>query len=142
MIAYGHFRREVVKIPRLSCHSVVFTKYSQNTCLYFYQQFSSKWIPTLFYISTGVSPTIRTICPEVFCKKGVLKNLAKIEGKHMCWSLFWIKLQALRPATLLKSDSTIGAFCEFCEIFKKTYFVEYLWTAPFVQMQNFRTIKI
>ena len=74
-------------------------------------------------------------------KKAFLKILQKSKG-NTCAGVSWIKLQALRPATLLKSDSTIGAFCEFCEIFKKTYFVEYLWTAPSVQMQNFRTIKI
>ena len=27
-------------------------------------------------------------------KKGVLKNLANFTGKHLCWSLFLIKLQA------------------------------------------------
>ena len=26
--------------------------------------------------------------PEVFCKKGVLKNFANFTGKHLCWSLF------------------------------------------------------
>ena len=46
----------------------------------------------------------RSSHPEVFCKKGVPKNFAKFAGKHLCQSLFLIKLQALdlRPATLLK----------------------------------------
>ena len=26
--------------------------------------------------------------PEVFCKKGVLKNFAIFRRKHLCWSLF------------------------------------------------------
>ena len=39
---------------------------------------------------------------EVFCKKGVLKNLAKLTGKHLCWSLFFNKVAGLRLATLLK----------------------------------------
>ena len=38
---------------------------------------------------------------EVLCKKGILKNFAIFTGKQLCWSLFLIKLQALRPATLL-----------------------------------------
>ena len=25
--------------------------------------------------------------PEVFCNKGVLKNFAKLTGKHLCWNL-------------------------------------------------------
>ena len=35
--------------------------------------------------------------PEVFYKKGVLKDFAKFTGKHLCWSLFLIKLQASGP---------------------------------------------
>ena len=32
---------------------------------------------------------------EVFCKKEILKNIAYFTGKHLCWSLFLIKLQAI-----------------------------------------------
>ena len=42
-----------------------------------------------------------------------------------CWSLFLIKLQAFRPATLLKRDSQ-GFSCECCETFDNTYFEEHL----------------
>ena len=34
---------------------------------------------------------------EVFCKKGVLRNFAKITGKHLCQSLFFNKVAGLRP---------------------------------------------
>ena len=67
-------------------------------------------------------PTIRSSHPWVFCKKGVLRNLAKFAGKHLCQNLlfnkvvglakftgkhpcqsfFLIKLQICRPTTLLK----------------------------------------
>ena len=40
--------------------------------------------------------------PEVFCKKGVLRNFAKFTGKHLCQSFFFNKVAGLRPATLLK----------------------------------------
>ena len=33
--------------------------------------------------------------PEVFCKKGVLRNVTKLTGKHLCQSLFFNK--GLRP---------------------------------------------
>ena len=36
----------------------------------------------------------RSSHPEVFCKKGVLGNPTKFIGKHLCQSLFLIKLQA------------------------------------------------
>ena len=41
-------------------------------------------------------------CPEVFFKKGVLKNFAKFTGKNLCQSLFFNKVAGLNPATLLK----------------------------------------
>ena len=40
--------------------------------------------------------------PEMFCKKGVLRNFAKFTGKHLCQSLFFNKVTGLRPVTLLK----------------------------------------
>ena len=49
---------------------------------------------------------------------GVLKNLAKFTGKHLCQSLFK-KAAGLRPATLLKKYSDTGEFCKF---FKSAYF--------------------
>ena len=41
--------------------------------------------------------------PKVFCKKGVLENFSSFTGKHLCWSLYLIKLQVFMPATLLKT---------------------------------------
>ena len=38
------------------------------------------------------------------------------------------KLQAIRPVTLLKSDSNTDFSCKYCEIFKNTYFEEHLHT--------------
>ena len=42
--------------------------------------------------------------PEVFYKKAVLKNFLIFTGKHLCWSLFLIKLQVLRSAALSKKN--------------------------------------
>ena len=36
---------------------------------------------------------LRSSHPEVFCKKGVLRNFTKFTGKHLCQSLFLKKLQ-------------------------------------------------
>ena len=41
-------------------------------------------------------------CPEVFCKRGFLKNFTKFKGKHLCQSLTFNKVANLTPATLLK----------------------------------------
>ena len=43
-------------------------------------------------------------------KINVLKNFAIFTGKHFCWSLFLIKLQAWRLATILKRESDTGLF--------------------------------
>ena len=40
--------------------------------------------------------------PEMFYKKGVLRNLAKFTGEHLCQSLLFNKVAGLRLATLLK----------------------------------------
>ena len=37
-------------------------------------------------------------------------NFTKFIGKHLCWGLFLIKLQAFRPTTLLKNDSNTYIF--------------------------------
>ena len=54
--------------------------------------------------------------PEVFCKKVVLRNLAKFTGKHLCQSLFLNKVAGLRrfPVNFMKF---LGAL----------YFIEHLW---------------
>ena len=46
----------------------------------------------------------RSIRQEVFCKKGVLRNFTKFTGKHLCQSLFFIKVAGL----VLKKDSGTG----------------------------------
>ena len=59
----------------------------------------------------------------MFFKKGVLKNFAKFTGKHLCQSLFFIKVAGMKPATLFKKETLAQVFsCEFCEIFKNKIF--------------------
>ena len=61
-------------------------------------------------------------------KNGVLKNFANFTEKHLCWSLFLIKLQAVNLQVLYKKTPTQGLSCEVCETFKSTYFQEHLQT--------------
>ena len=59
--------------------------------------------------------------PDAFYKKGVLKNFAKLTGKHLFQGLFLNKVT--------KKETLAQAFsCEFCEIFKNTFFTKQLWT--------------
>ena len=54
-------------------------------------------------------------------KKSVLRNFAKFIGKHLC--------QRLAACNFIKKGTVAQVFsCEFCEIFKNTYFTEHVWT--------------
>ena len=61
---------------------------------------------------------------QMFFKIRVLKNFANFTGKHLCWSLFLIKLQDLsyRP-TLLKKDFNTGVFLWKLQKFLSRVFV-------------------
>ena len=54
---------------------------------------------------------------QMFFKIGVFMNFSIFTGKHLCWSLFLIKLQAFKKETPAQVFS-----CEYCEIFKNTFF--------------------
>ena len=65
----------------------------------------AEWVngaPTILYASNQKQP------PQVFCQISVLKDFEKLASKHLCQSLFLIKLSAL-PAMLLKKG-----FCHRC----------------------------
>ena len=42
--------------------------------------------------------------------RGNVYKFAMFTGKHLCWSLFLIKMLAFKSATLLKDDCNTGAF--------------------------------
>ena len=61
----------------------------------------------------------RSISLEVHCKKGVLRNFSKFTGKHLCQSLFFIKL----ACNFIKKETLAQVFsCEFCKISKNIFF--------------------
>ena len=76
-------------------------------------------------------------------RKDVLKNFAKFTEKHFCRSLFFNKVAGWKPETfrsshwrcsvkqgILKKVTPTKVFpCEFCELFKNTYFLEDLQMA-------------
>ena len=63
--------------------------------------------PFVFFFSIFI--VVKTP-PEVFCKKGGLKNFAKIHRKHLYQSVFFNKNAGLRPGILLKRDFGTGVF--------------------------------
>ena len=65
--------------------------------------------------------------PEVFYKKGVLRNFEKFTGKHLCQSLFFNKVAGLRPATLLKKRLWHRRFpVDFAKCLTTSFLTEHL----------------
>ena len=63
-------------------------------------------------------------------QNGVLKNFAKVTGKHLCQSLFFNKVSFLiRPATSLKKGYWHRCFpVNFAKFLRTPLFTERLWT--------------
>ena len=68
---------------------------------------------------------IRSSRPEVFCRKGVLRNFAKFTGKHLCQRLNFIKKETLAQVFS----------CELCKIFKNAFFTEQLRTTASIEIK-------
>ena len=66
---------------------------------------------------------IKSRWPEVFAKKGVLKQVSKFTGNHLCQILFFDKVADLRVATLLKTTLWHRCFPVNFVIFLKTPFL-------------------
>ena len=76
---------------------------------------------------SGYSFSYRSSHQRCSLRKGVLRNFAKFTGKQLCQSLFFHKVEGLRPAQVLS--------CEFCEISENTFFTEHPWaTASVVKL--------
>ena len=62
----------------------------------------------------------RSSRPDVFCKRGVLRNFAKLTRKHV--------RQSLRPATLLQKSLCHRYFpVNFMKFLRTPIFIEHLW---------------
>ena len=70
-----------------------------------FQIFNSWVLNTALYFEM-----YRSIRSQMLFKKGVLKNFTIFTGKNQFWSLFLVKLQAFRTATLFKRNSNTGVF--------------------------------
>ena len=85
-------------------------------------------------INTPVKPwaplRAETSRSEMFCQRNVLINFAKLTGKHLCQSLFLIKLQAYSLQLYWKRPPAEVFSCELCNIFQTTSFTEDLRETP------------
>ena len=66
--------------------------------------------------------TLRSSHPEVFCKKGVLRNFAKFTEKHLYQSLFFNYVESLKDCSFIKKETLVEVLsCEFCDISKNIF---------------------
>ena len=78
----------------------------------------------ILFLQTNIIDSVsifRSSRAEVFCKKGVVRNSAKLTGKQLRQSLFFNKVAGLRPATSLKKR--LGFFPMNFEKFLRTSFL-------------------
>ena len=54
----------------------------------------------------------------MFYKVGVLENFAKFTGKHLCWNLFLINVQA-KACNFIKKETSAQIFSSKFNIFFK-----------------------
>ena len=78
--------------------------------------------------SMAICSTIRSSRPEVFCKKGVLRNFTKFTGKYQCQSVFFYKVARLRAAALLKKRPWHRCFpVNYVKFLRILFHIEHFW---------------
>ena len=78
-----------------------------------------------FWKNHYLAARYRSSSPEMFCKKGVLRNFEKFTGKHLCESLFFNKVTGCGLAV---ACLPVVFSCEFCEISENIF----SWRTPLV----------
>ena len=104
-----------------SCHK----SFTMFKIAFVIREYHNLWVKK-WNLKTSDMPRYRGSHRSCSIKKAVHKKFGIFAGKNLCWILFLIKLQV--PATLLKKTPTQVYSCEYCEVFKKTYFEKQLRT--------------
>ena len=85
----------------------------------------------------GLKTQSRSSRPEVFCKKGVLRNFTKFIGKHLCQSLLFNRVAGLSPTNLLKKRFWHRCFpVNFVKFLRTPFLIEHLWCLPLTTAYN------
>ena len=73
---------------------------------------------------------VQIVLKQAFCRSSHTQTwqnsqkFGNVTGKHLCRSLFLIKLQGMRPATLLKRDSSTSAFLSNFRNYSENLFLQ------------------
>ena len=107
-LAFPYYCQIVIKLKNqplctIAKPSLISIKYQQQEC------YSAK---CRFYQSIK---ELEAVVQRCSMKKGVLRNFMKLTERHMCQSLFFNKVEGLRPGNVVKKETlTQVFFCEFC----------------------------
>ena len=81
---------------------------------------------SLYYSTSSNKITHQTLARSshrrFYIREALLTNFPIFTGKHLSWSLFLIKLQSFRSATLLKRDPNTGVFLWVLQNFSEHLF--------------------
>ena len=81
--------------------------------------------------------------PNVFCKKGALKCLPKLRGKHVYRSLFQKKICTLYAwNSIWKEAHAKDFFGDFLKTHQNSFFIEHIWMAASDIMEYMETLTI
>ena len=70
----------------------------------------------------------RSSRPEVFCKKGVLRNFSKFTGKRLCQTLIFNKVAGQRLPTFVKREALTQVLpVNFVKFLGANFCIEHLW---------------
>ena len=86
------------------------------------------------FLEFSLAP-IRSGRTHMLFKIGAAKNFAKFTIKHLCWSLFLIKLKVWRPATL-RRDSSANIFRWILRNLWEQFFPEHFLTTTSDQLNT------
>ena len=120
-------------------HFCVFDKKLRHVCLRGsnYASLAVSFIKSNSFINK-ITWTYRSRHSQMHFKiKWVLLKISKISlEKYMCWSLFLRKLQAPRPANLLKRNPNTGIFLWNWQDFQKHFFLQNTSGGWFLKKNN------
>ena len=128
--------------PELFCNKGVLRNFRNFTEKYLFQGlFFNKLTVAQMFSCESCEITWNTFSrssrPEVFCKKGIIRNFARFTGKHLSQSLFFNKVADLRPTTLVKKRLRLRWFSvNFGKFLRKPFFIEHLCWLLLLFLQN------
>ena len=132
----AHLKAYLKDLFRICVHSassglIMYVTFKQNK-IFGSEKNSSHVFKIGCMIYSVNSPSNRSSHQRCSVKKVVRKNSAIFTGKHICWSPFLTKLQAVRAAAILKRDSNTNVFSWILQIFEdhllwRTYAYDWFW---------------